>query len=337
MQLNFETIKAIACGAVQIKQTEKGVRFYRFTRQQSDVYKESNEAFFNKSKLTAGVKLRFRTNSKRLFIKAFMQPSNTRLFYSWDVYVGDNLVGTMDNFSHMELSSDYSGVKFYAGEASAEFDLGEGEKTVIVHLPWSMKTYLQEIALDDGAFVEPVKYGKKMLVLGDSITCGLDALHPSMRYISRLCEALDAEEFNKAIGGERICPDLIRQADDFVPDYILVAYGTNDWRCSLKETFFQDCESFFQVLHDRYPDVMTFVVTPIWRADLDAHSYFDSFHDIEDHMRKVTSDMKNVHVIRGFDFVPHGTEYFGDSRLHPNEAGFDHYFRNLYTEIQKYI
>ena len=336
MRLDFETIKSITCGAAQVAQTDEGVRFYRFTRDQADVYRNSNEVFFNKSKLTSGVKLRFRTDSTKLSIKASMCHC-TRTYYSWDVFVGDTLVGTMDNFSDMELPADYSEIPFPTGEASAEFDLGEGDKLVTIYLPWSMKTYLRELSVDDGAYVEPVKYSKKLLVLGDSITCGLDALHPSKRYISRLCDALDAEEFNKAIGGERFCPELVKRMEDWEPDYIVVAYGTNDWRNSKKDAFEQNCEAFFEELYSRFANVKTFVITPIWRADLDVKTDFASFHEIEAHIRNVTSEMKNVVLIRGYDLVPHSPEYFGDERLHPNEAGFDHYFRNLYAQIQNYI
>ena len=45
--------------------------------------------------------------------------------------------------------------------------------------------------------------------------------------------------------------------------------------------------------------------------------------------------MKNVTVVRGFDFVPKEEKYFADLRLHPNDTGFEHYFKNLYKEIER--
>ena len=46
---------------------------------------------------------------------------------------------------------------------------------------------------------------------------------------ARLADALGAEEVNKAIGGECFFPELAATKEDFQPEYITVAYGTNDW------------------------------------------------------------------------------------------------------------
>ncbi len=59
----------------------------------------------------------------------------------------------------------------------------------MVHLPWSVKTWIEEISLDDGAFVEAVRPKKKLMAFGDSITQGFDALHPAKRYVATLCES----------------------------------------------------------------------------------------------------------------------------------------------------
>ena len=70
---------------------------------------------------------------------------------------------------------------------------------------------------------------KRILCFGDSISQGYDALYPSNQYTPQLAKLLDAEEYNKAIGGEIFRPELALARDDFEPEYITVAYGTNDW------------------------------------------------------------------------------------------------------------
>lgn len=42
-----------------------------------------------------------------------------------------------------------------------------------------------------------------------------------------------------------------------------------------------------------------------------------------------------VHVINGFDLVPHEEKWFGDLWLHPNDAGFAAYAANLLKEMEK--
>ena len=334
MQLSFEQIKSITWGAVRYFEEPDGITFNRFTQAQHDMYEQKNEGFFIKSKNSAGVRLCFKTDSKTLYLNATVQNARARTYFSFDVFADDTLVGCLDNFSDREIPDDYSEIKFPCGTFEKTFDLGEGVKTVTVHLPWNKITKLHQLVLDDGAFLEPVRREKKLLAFGDSITQGFDALRPSGRYISRLADALEAEEFNKGIGGERYCPDLARLRDDFTPDYIVVAYGTNDWSSTKKATFYANHKAFFEALAKNYPGVKTFVVSPIWRVNYEMERDFDSFFEIEEALRETTASMENVTLISGFDLVPHSTDYFGDYGLHPNLAGFGHYFHNLWAQIK---
>lgn len=59
-----------------------------------------------------------------------------QLYFSVGVYANDKLIGCLDNFSDQTLPEDYSEITFPVGELFKTFDLGEGEKTVTVHLPW---------------------------------------------------------------------------------------------------------------------------------------------------------------------------------------------------------
>ena len=40
MKLNIEQIRAISCGAVRVEETDFGVSFFRFTKEQEEMYKE---------------------------------------------------------------------------------------------------------------------------------------------------------------------------------------------------------------------------------------------------------------------------------------------------------
>ena len=337
MQLNFEQIKAVTCGAVRFTEESDGITFHRFTEEQQEMYRINNAVFFEKSFSATGIRLCFRTDSRTLRLNATATKITQRTYFSFDVFVNDTLIGCLDNYSDTELPRDYSVMKFPCGNVEETFDLGEGMKTVTVHLPWNMIVKIHDIALDDGAIVQPVKRRKKLLALGDSITQGLDALRPSGRYISRLADALEAEEFNKAIGGERFRPELAALRDDFTPDYIVVAYGTNDWRGTPKDAFYANSKAFFRELNKNYPGVKTFVITPIWRSNYELKTNFDSFFEIDDALHEMVAHMENVTVIPGFDLVPHSVDYFGDYGLHPNLAGFDHYFNNLWNVVKEHV
>ena len=337
MQLDFEMIKAITSGTVDVVRYDDEIGFQRFTPEQTAMYKKKRADFYQKSKASSGVKLRFRTDSKTLYVKIRVEYAEIRKYFALEVFTDGKRIGSIDNFFQRELPQYYAQVDGELGEFSKSFDLGDGIKTVTVFLPWNMKTLLKSFCLDDGAFVEPVKYAKKFLAFGDSITQGYDALWPSHRYISRLAETLQAEEICKAIGGERFCPDLAELKDDFVPDYISVAYGTNNWSATTKQEFDEHVEAFFENLYKNYPGVKTFVLTPIWRPNYKMKTDFESFFDVEKGIRQAVAEKENMIVIPGFDLLPHDETLFADQVLHPNDNGFDHYFRNLLQQVEKYI
>lgn len=341
MKISLNTIKRITSGAVRIEENDKGISFYRFTKAQEEYYKEvslrQERSFYDRCMTTAGVKLSFRTDSKNMTIRGFAEKKTSRYYYSFDVFVNGAPIGFIDNFSGKTLPKDYTEFELPIGEFSGEFSLGEGTKEVAVYFPWSVAPTLTELSLDDGSTVEEIKKEKKLLAFGDSITQGYDALRPSNRYVSRLAALLDVEEINKGIGGEYIVPELAELTDDFKPDYITVAYGTNDWSKKTEEDFRERAKRFYEILSQNYPDSIIFAISPIWRRDFTEKREFGLFENVEKGIVDAVKGLKNVHFISGFNLVRHDENYFGDLRLHPSCDGFKDYSENLYKEIKKKI
>lgn len=337
MKLDFNQIKEITMGAVSVREEDGMISLKRFTQEQEDLYKARGQEVYNRIFSTSGIKLLFKTDSKNLFLKLNTKISCTRKYFSVDVFADGRPVGYIDNFSDIELPHNYTEMDFPLGEFYKNFQLGEGEKTVCVHLPWSVKTLIKEISIDDNAFCEAIKPKKKLIAFGDSITHGHDALRPSNRYVAKLADMLDAEEFNKAVGGERFFPELAKLPDSFVPDYIIVAYGSNDWSRVDQETFNKKCKEFYTNISQIYPQAKIFAITPIWRKDMNEHRIFGSFEDVEKNIKDVVMNIENIKVISGMDFVPKEEKFYADLRLHPNDAGFEYYAKNLYKEFKALI
>jgi len=337
MILTAEQIKAVTNGAVEVAEEADGIHFHRFTEEQEIVYQNMKPDFYAKCFATAGIRLEFKTNSTSLLVKTKVSSASSRKFFSLDVLVDGKVKGYLDNFSEEELPEYYSDVDVPLGSFSKCFPLGEGEKTVTIYLPWSVKTVMEELSVDDGAYVLPVKREKKLLVYGDSITHGYDALRPSHRYAAQIADAFGLEEVNRGIGGEQFFPALAEKKDAFVPDYIMVAYGTNDWDSTTREKVKEHALGFFLALTKNYPDTPIFALTPIWRMQYDEERVFGPFTEVDGFMREILSDYKNITVIRGYDFIPKDESYFADRIVHPNDCGFEHYFKNLYEELKKYI
>lgn len=335
MKLNFEQIQDISLGAVRAVETDNGICMYRFTEEQEVIYKQTDAGFYTKTFATAGIKLCFETDSRSLFMRVNVTRGSSREYFSFDVMVDDKMVGYIDNYSDVNLPQDYTTIQLADGEFSKSFSLGEGSKRVCIYLPWSVAVEIRELSLDDNAFVNPIKPNKKLLVFGDSITQGYDALRPSKRYAARLAEFLDAEEINKGIGGERFFPALARARDEFDPDYITVAYGTNDWNKTDEEDFKERCYAFYEALSRNYPNARIVAITPIWRKDFTKETKFGDFSKVKRDIENIVKNFENVICIDGYEFIPQDEQYFADLRLHPNDRGFDHYFQNLSQKMKE--
>lgn len=331
MNFNLDLISSVTLGAARITEEENGFNFYRFTKNEEILYKNRSEASYSRTFATSGVQFCFKTNSKNLSIKGETFAFGARKYFSIDLFVNGKMFDTLNNYSEVGLSKDYTVFEYPNVEFEKSFDLGEGEKTVKIYLPFTVKCVIKELSVDDGAVIIPVKPKHTLLAYGDSITHGYDALNPSEKYITKLAEFLDAEEINKAIGGEVFWPDLVSEKLKVNPDYITVAYGTNDWlRMQSQEEFYAACKAFFENLKNNYKEVPIYSITPIWRKDFATNDCsFGEFFKVEEIIKKVAEEIGSITVISGFNLVGHDENLFGDLSLHPNNEGFKQYFENL--------
>ena len=151
MKLNTEQIKSITLGAVNVKQNENGYEFLRFTDEQTEIYKNVQDSFYLKTFAPSGVRLSFTTDSRTLGIEVLTSVSSTRKYYSFDIFMNGFPVAYLDNFGGKPLPIPYCQAEFPLGKASKTVNLGEGEKHIVIHFPWSICVTLCSLELDDGA------------------------------------------------------------------------------------------------------------------------------------------------------------------------------------------
>lgn len=331
MTLTYEQICRITQGAAQIRREDGGVRFFRLTDEQFATFWAENESIGN---TCAGVKLVFRTNSRSLHLQALLEGN---LYWwpliSFDVQVNEETVGHLDNFSNIENFVPKFDEKLPLGEVEKQFDLGEGEKTVTVHFPWCQRFLLQQIALDDGAFAEPVEK-KKLLMYGDSITQGYCATRPSRRLAARVSAALDMEECNRAMAGSKFLPEVAAVADPVKPDLITVSYGTNDWGAGrTAQELCHFCRQFLQNLQTTYPGTPVVVISPVWRSNFDCCSISMDYETVTETIRTTAAEFGNVSFLCGSELLPHEEALLFDG-LHPNDRGFELYAANLIAQMK---
>lgn len=320
MVLTYDQIAASARGVVRVEQEGKLTCLYRFTKEQEEMYLRRNKDFYKISFATSGVILEFDTDSMNLYISVSVSAASSRKFFSHSIFESEHKIGELrDEFADGETEKTCSG----------SYTLSNGMKRIKIVFPWTVASRIYEISLDDNSEFIPVKKNGKIILYGDSITQGYDAVCPENSYAAKLTAWLDADAVSKAIGGEVFCPELSSHRDDFSPDLITVAYGTNDWVLKSKESFEHDCISFFENLRLNYPTTRIIVLAPIWRADEDRVLPLGQFANVADYLRRLSSRFDGITFVDCYDFIPHDVNYYSDRFLHPNDAGFHHYANAL--------
>ena len=330
MRLTIDRIRAVTTGASKVTYEDGNYRFFRFSNRESAVIDNVNVEY------TAGIQMKFKTDSPWLKLKVYTeQATELTSYFCFDIFVNDRLAGSIQNLSDDARKGSYARQTYPLGRYCNEFQLGNGEKYVRIVFPHSVKVYIEEIELADGSYIEPVKKEKTIVFYGDSITQGYDSLHPSKSYATRLADALDAEVINKALGGAVFGPELVEAADAGNPDYVVAAYGTNDWNSVNLDSFRKNAKGFLNAVEKKFPDVPVFVLTPIWRSDWNTTKRCGEFSILEDTIKEIFGNREKITVISGFDLVPHDENLFGDLCVHPNDEGFAYYFRNLMQYFEK--
>ena len=326
MFLTYEQMVSATVGAVSVEQNGKWIAFHRFTAGQEQAYLQMRPDRSEKIRATSGVRLAFHTDSHSLsFISKFTKCSS-RCYPRFDVYRDGAMIAHfgIDTFEDRILK--------------AEVELGEGDGLVEVYLPWSMGAQIADFALDDGASFVPARRAHTMISYGDSITQGYDSKYPALTYAATLARMMDADSINKGIGGEIFFPEQLDDADKQAPDYITVAYGTNDWSHCTKERVAKGCRDFYEKLSRLYPTSKIFAITPIWREngnDIN-RPYGEPVTAVRAMIFEQTADLANVVVISGDNLIPKRREFTTDG-LHPNDTGAQIYAQNLFAEIKKYL
>ena len=331
MLLNDQQIRSMTKGTARIKEENGWYKFLRFTQFEENAYaNHPNEAkaktFYSSTFKPAGVRFALKTDSD---------------YIAFDVSCGAPCVapGRFDVYEDGAMVKQVEVPYKFISKAHVKIPLSKGEKLLEIYFPYNARAEIANVELADGATFEPASRRYKMIAYGDSITHGSSTERPSFSYAVAVARLLNADITNKGIGGEEFFPELITEPAEETPDWITVAYGTNDWRHRTPEVFDEKCREFFARLVKLYPNTPIFVITPTWRADFEIETpYGAPTTAIDPAIRKLVAEYKNVTVLRGWNLVPHKkTEFFADNRLHPNDFGFEVYTANLYRELLPHL
>ena len=321
MNADLDLIKRFTLGAAEITVNNGMIEFNRMTAEQRKVL-ESNQDFTVKAAASSGIRFEFITDAEGLRLAGKFSAGSSRKYAFFDITVNGVLT------AH-EGSDDFT--------VKPEFDftiaLNGAMNRIAIYFPCLTKTALTDVEFIGGTIIEPVEKSLTMICYGDSITQGYDAVYPSFAYTNLLADALDAEIFNKAIGGEIFNPQFAAAPDPVQPDLITVAYGTNDWRKGeTAESLARNAGDFLNGVIRNYPGVPLVAILPIWRKDMNDIHPAGNLNSATAVLKEVYAGFDNVEVVEGMTLVPHLPEFFADGYLHPNDSGFLLYGHNLLNQ-----
>lgn len=355
MVLDKKTIEMAAHNFVWTEESEDGLLYFRrFTPSQMDVYSE-DIMFCMMSRCQTGIYLLFQTTGdniklvlKKTSVLKMLPTILKELGIPKLVEMGIDLKEQIQQYGDGRLYIDdafdifvddvlVSSPKPKSGKIKVTFENPEHQlKTIKICFPVFAEIGIKEISGNGEISYAQVEKGK-IYSFGDSITQGFIAGSPSCSYVARLAEKLNMDALNQGVGGYFFNSDSLESIEELpAPKLITVAYGTNDWDLVSETISFREkVNEYFKKLTDVFCGIPKFVITPIWRGDMEVRASSGSFTDIIDIIKESAANYEDIYIIDGLSISPHEKEYYADGWLHPNSEGFKIMAEGIYENILK--
>jgi lysophospholipase L1-like esterase len=308
MRLSPEQISSFTRGCGDLEEID-GALFFDRIGAAGRAYYDLNPAWHLRTRCPAGVVIEMRTDAAAVDIHLRLG-GGARPYATVDAVVEDALVASI-------LSKQPHGDM----RGRLVLPACEHARRLKIYLPHTAAANLVSIDLIDVNSVEQVKPAKVLLTLGDSITQGMDAIHPSLTYAAVAARQLRMDLHNYGIGGAVFAQTSFPVAPIIPkPHLITIAYGTNDFSdgCSLEMA-----RDYLSHVRTIFPNTPIVVLMPLWRTRGDHDGWCNSngvsLADYRDSLRAIVDDLSLPRIERDW-LLPTLASLLIDG-LHPNDAG----------------
>lgn len=318
MQLSNTTLKKLIHGAYDFKMEKGYLSFCRFSQAQMDFLAQEDGWCYERALHTGGISAKFLTDATSISFDYKL--TRGELNDTIDVYVDDKAY-----YIHRTQEQGLKG--------KIELALPMGKKQVTIYFPTDSDVWIKRFNIDGKwRAVKPAK--TKLLFIGDSITQGVGSGLSGQTYVHVFSRIHSYHVLNQGISGHYHDGRLLLPLDEFKPDKIIIAMGTNDYNRDSFDLTHGKVEdripAFYKRLNELYGDVPKLLITPLWRAD--AAGDLDKFKAFCKRIANEALQYKNVTVVDGMDLVPPVAECFHDG-LHPSCWGMELYGKNLANKV----
>ena len=291
-----------------------------FRRMPEKIAETVSEGVYALHTNTAGGRVRFKTNSRFICIKADMPGIGKMPHFALTGSAGFDLYGNADGEKYVSSFVPPFNISNGYESRIETGDVGTAEYTVNFPLYSSVSRLL--IGLEEGARLsapEPYKTVLPVVYYGSSITQGGCASRPGNSYQSRVSRELGCDYINLGFSGnakgERVIAEYISKLDmsAFVFDYDHNAPDPSHLRNTHKQ--------FFEIIRSAKPELPIIIMSrPKYRLNSDEQERLTVIE--ETYNSAVAAGDKNVYLLRGSELM-RIAEFDGTvDNCHPNDLGF---------------
>jgi len=281
------------------------------------------EGIFDAGRQTAGVRLRLRTDTSSLGLRA--------RYFGYDTYPNltrFNLQGMVVYVDGTCWSARVPAVEAGEAEVSMFEGVSRAMREVCIYLPLYGPVDVLGIGVDEGARFEPptpFAVPKPVVFYGTSITQGGCASRPGLSYQGMLARELNIDYANFGFSGRGRCEREVAVAlAEIETSCFVLDVGQNNGVPDLRERF----APFLEVLREAQPKTPVLATTPIfYNAELWSEVDIREVEERRDIIRSTVrarheAGDRRVFLLEARDYLgPDFTEGAVDGG-HPNDLGF---------------
>lgn len=300
--------------------------------------KDLPEAVFNIGKQTAGVRIRFQSDTTTLSVRANYPKYTSRT--------------NMTQFTVQGISTYVNGRCWSArvpdmdgGEAELSLfsDTPKVMRDICLYLPLYGPIDILSIGVDENAkwgTHTPFALEKPIVFYGTSITQGGCASRPGLSYQDMLGRKYNVDYLNFGFSGRGKCePELANILIENDPSCFVIDVGQNNTVEELQERY----RPFIDTIRKKHPTVPILATTPIfYNAELWSQSHIQTVTQKRTIISSAIWDCmgegdQNLHLLEAKDYL---SDAFTDGAVdggHPNDLGFAHMAETMGNKLAQIL
>jgi lysophospholipase L1-like esterase len=329
--LTSQQFAGLITGHVSLATSAQGVQPLRLPTGDAPYYDPFNRAT---ASMTAGVRLRLTTNTRRLHLRLHQLQSYITHPGQWPTVYELRL-----NENAGRRVSASGGAQFSNGRVDGDpkavleiNDLPAGSNQVELWLPNTALVTIESVAIDAGAQWAPWPDNRpRLLFHGSSITHGVGADASSESWPAVVGRLAEAQLLNLGWAGSCLISGLAsRVVRDQPADFITLELGANVYEGGLlkERTFSSAVHSMLSIVREKHINTPIVVMSPIYAPAWESIAQGDGLTVQQMRIllqqavvQRLAAD-RNLHYVSGLDlFGPSDATDLPDG-LHPNAAGY---------------